>query len=62
MNIVEIEKQALILILGMSATKQRGQKKVEIMTSLLKRTTPGRHEGYATRFPDVVVVLILRVF
>ena len=62
MNIVEIEKQALIQTLGISTTKKRGQKKVGIVTSLLNTTTRGRHEGYATRFPDVVVVLILRVF
>ena len=38
------------------------QNKAGIVTSLLNMTTRVTHEKYATWFPDVVVVLILRVF
>ena len=54
---VEIEKHALIQILGINANKKNGG----IVTSLLNITTRVTYEIYATRFPDAVVVLILRV-
>ena len=38
------------------------QNKAGIVTSLVNMTTCVTNEKYATRFPDVVVVLILRVF
>ena len=53
---VESEKQALTQILVISTNKMAG-----IVTSLLNMTTRVTYEKYAPRFPDVVLVLILRV-